>query len=941
VLQLITLGGLSLRREDPASAEVSTQPRRLALLALIGAAGERGVTREKVLGLLWPDVEEERARSILSQALYALKRDLGREDLFLDTPELRLNPAALSCDRGAFLAAVAGGRLEEAVGLYAGPFLDGVYVKGAGEFERWVEDERGTLARKYTDALEQLARAADERRDHAAAVKWWRALATHHPLSARYATGYMQALTAAGDRAGALRHARIHAELVNQELGASADHSIRDLEARLRTSAAPRKAPDTTAAEAPLQEPAAAPSPPPPSPARRRRYAWAGLAATAVALVAWVVLHRAAPHQPVIAVGEIRDYTGARSGQGDSLAPPLADLLATNLARTPGLRVVSGERMLELNATRPGGPLAAARSAGADQVVDGALYRRDDGSLRLDLRRVDLTTGQVRDAFTVQAGDLFTLVDAGTTQLVAQFGLARPEGSVTTVTTHSLAALRLYDQGLANLYRGDGRAAHQLFLAALSEDSTFAMAAYFAGMSAFPDRDLAFRYLDEARRLGPHASDRERLLIELGWGRAKDDPSQLAVAETLTTRYPNEPRAFIGLGDSRTWLLADFPGAVAAFRRAIELDPGGFTATAPRCLACEATSGMAMAYTMADSLETAERVARKWIRENPKAPGAWGLLAATLGYAGRFDEARAADSVVARLDPAHYDGGRVRNWLIPAGRFAEAETVFAGRARDGAFDVRTEALWMLAVLRREQGRPDTALQVIAQLRRLTDAIQPGPHPSYEVGLLQAQALLEAGHPRAAAALFDTVSVTHDTTVSLAARHWTWAQGLRTNALMAAGDTAAVHRLADELRRRGARSGYARDRRLYHHALGLLARARGEPLTAASEFRQAIFSPTIGYTRTNLELGRALLALRQYDEAARVLRAGLRGPVDGPNLYVTRTELHAALGRAFELAGQRDSARAHYRFALAAWNAPEPIYQAARDSVAAGLARLGG
>jgi DNA-binding SARP family transcriptional activator len=171
-LHLITLGGLSLRREDPVSAEASTQPRRLALLALIGAAGERGITREKVLGLLWPDVEEERGRGILSQALYALKRDLGREDLFLDTPELRLNPAALACDRGAFLAAVAGGRLEEAVALYAGPFLDGVYVKEAGEFERWVEDERGTLARKYADALEQLAGAADGRRDHAAAVKW-------------------------------------------------------------------------------------------------------------------------------------------------------------------------------------------------------------------------------------------------------------------------------------------------------------------------------------------------------------------------------------------------------------------------------------------------------------------------------------------------------------------------------------------------------------------------------------------------------------------------------------------------------------------------------------------------------------------------------------------------------------------------------------------------
>ena len=76
----------------------ATQPRRLAVLALIARAGERGVTREKLRALLWPDADEEAGRRALSQSLYALRRDLGVDELLLGVQDLRLNPDAATCD---------------------------------------------------------------------------------------------------------------------------------------------------------------------------------------------------------------------------------------------------------------------------------------------------------------------------------------------------------------------------------------------------------------------------------------------------------------------------------------------------------------------------------------------------------------------------------------------------------------------------------------------------------------------------------------------------------------------------------------------------------------------------------------------------------------------------------------------------------------------------
>jgi Tol biopolymer transport system component/DNA-binding SARP family transcriptional activator len=241
----------------------AAQPRRLAILALLAAAGEQGLTRDKVLAYLWTDTEEERARRGLNQALYALRQDLGSDEVFLGGHGLRLNPEVVSSDVGEFEQAIDRGRLEDAAAHYTGSFLDGFHLPGAPEFERWAEEERAVLARCYAESLEKLAKRSEAKGDWPDAVGWWRKVAAQDPLNARVALCLMRALVAAGDRAGALQHARVYEALMEQELDAPPDRQVVELAAELRRNAA-------AAAQAPPVPPIEQPQPTlsvPPAPA--------------------------------------------------------------------------------------------------------------------------------------------------------------------------------------------------------------------------------------------------------------------------------------------------------------------------------------------------------------------------------------------------------------------------------------------------------------------------------------------------------------------------------------------------------------------------------------------------------------------------------------------------------------------------------------------------
>ena len=157
MLRLRTFGGLTIEDENGPQAGAIARKRSLALLALVALATEQGLSRDRILAYLWPESDTDRARNNLKQTLFQLRRDLQEEVFARGGGALRLETGAISVDACDFQAALDRGNPTTAVTLYRGPFLDGFYLPGLAEFERWVESERVRLAQAYAGALELLA----------------------------------------------------------------------------------------------------------------------------------------------------------------------------------------------------------------------------------------------------------------------------------------------------------------------------------------------------------------------------------------------------------------------------------------------------------------------------------------------------------------------------------------------------------------------------------------------------------------------------------------------------------------------------------------------------------------------------------------------------------------------------------------------------------------
>jgi len=256
VLRLHSFGEVYISRDggEPLTG-AATQRRSLALLALLATAGDGGLSRDKLIGLLWPDSDPERARHSLTQALYTTRRALHDDELFIVTPAgVRVNPDRFGSDARDLDAALDRGQMEQASSLYTGPFLDGFFVSGAPDFERWSSAQRDRYEQRIGQALEHLASAAEHARNTTVALLWRQRLAAIAPLDSSNTIKLMTAMADGGDRAGAIRYARIHASLLREEMDLDPDPVVEALALRLRASSA---GPENATADVDAAAPAA------------------------------------------------------------------------------------------------------------------------------------------------------------------------------------------------------------------------------------------------------------------------------------------------------------------------------------------------------------------------------------------------------------------------------------------------------------------------------------------------------------------------------------------------------------------------------------------------------------------------------------------------------------------------------------------------------------
>ncbi len=598
MLRLRTLGGLTIEDENGPQAGAIARKRSLALLALVALATEQGLSRDRVLAYLWPESDTDRARNNLKQTLFQLRRDLREEVFVRGGAVLRLETGAISVDACDFQAALDRDNPTTAVTLYRGPFLDGFYLPGLAEFERWVESERVRLAQRYAGALETMAGTAARRGDHHGAADWWWRLAAHDPLSARYAVGLMRSLAQTGDRAAALEHARAYEELVRGEFYSDPDPEVTDLAKQLRgkfarwtASAAPKpEIGNPSAGEAPP----AAPRPPrkspvpavvsPPAPTRIRsrftvilspfaalragsakdllvrRPIGLALAALLLAGAWWWARHREpAPGSPDLVAVFPFSFSGA--GESRYLARGMVDLLSASLDGAGRLRSVPPSAYLARMAGPGGGAVdpkrgrTLARQLGAELYVLGEIVASGNrvliGAAMYDRSRKDVVA---RSSVEGASGEVIELVNRLAANLIAsRYGTPRERLSrVAAAATRSLPAFKAYLAGERAYNEGHDVAAIEAFERALAADSTFALAYY--RLSDAADRagrpELAQTAAERALHFRGRLGERERRLIEAqhAWRRGNGEEAE-RLCRSLVADYSDDVEGWLQLGE--------------------------------------------------------------------------------------------------------------------------------------------------------------------------------------------------------------------------------------------------------------------------------------------------------------------------------------------------------------------------------------------------------
>jgi len=232
--RLRVLGGFALTDPPDCCRRRLSQQRAEAVLAVLAVAGDLGCSRDRLVGLLWPETTETLARHSLRDELYLIRQATEPSSLFAVGETLRINGDAISSDVQDFQRALTSKAWTEAVAAYGGPLLAGFHLDGAPEFERWVEQERARLFRQCKWAIERLAEEAERGAKWHKAAQWWGRATELDPYDTRSVVRRVRALAQSGDRANALREAEEHARFIEAEMDLKPDSAFAEELARIR-----------------------------------------------------------------------------------------------------------------------------------------------------------------------------------------------------------------------------------------------------------------------------------------------------------------------------------------------------------------------------------------------------------------------------------------------------------------------------------------------------------------------------------------------------------------------------------------------------------------------------------------------------------------------------------------------------------------------------------
>jgi len=212
LLEIRLLGNYEVR-QDGQIVDIQSRPARLLLAYLLLPAGKRQ-PREKLAGILWPESDENNARSNLRQALWRLRKGIGDEYVLADNYSVFFDTSAPYWLDIAALESGSDHDLPDALSAYRGELLPGYY-------EDWIFLERERLAATFERKMQQWLNRLAGQGAWTAVIEWaeqWIAFgAIPEPayralMEAHAAQGDLARMAAAYDRCVAALHSEIGVE---------------------------------------------------------------------------------------------------------------------------------------------------------------------------------------------------------------------------------------------------------------------------------------------------------------------------------------------------------------------------------------------------------------------------------------------------------------------------------------------------------------------------------------------------------------------------------------------------------------------------------------------------------------------------------------------------------------------------------------------------------
>jgi tetratricopeptide (TPR) repeat protein/predicted Ser/Thr protein kinase len=476
----------------------------------------------------------------------------------------------------------------------------------------------------------------------------------------------------------------------------------------------------------------------------RRWHLWQRAAAVAsvvaLAAIVSILVLRFWPSAPdstkySLAVMDFRDLATPDSL---TVSVGLTELVSTGLTQADLIRVVSSERLHDLQRRLFGTPRGAIEDSQTLEIarkVEATLFLvatigQTGASRFVNWRLVDAHNGENVGGGTAEGITLAGMADQIIAKAIPRIAhacgvkAASATTKVESITTESLRAYQHYIAGLlaSEEFRSDDAIAE--FEKAVAEDSTFALAylelynaySYVLAPGAYRKREAC---MEEALRFESKLGIKDQMRLE-AWHqrRAKN---QIAALRAMHERWPDDRQTLRDLAMAM-WRWWDFGESLTLFEEGLRLYPDDPVFGGPSYLYALVCMGR---------MEDALRATRLLVRKHPKDPNSWDELGQRYLALGLPDSAEAVFHRAVELDPrwnpenfsyCSYQRGDVKGAIAIVERILEQDDL--GAHRRWGLIVLSPFNTCLASLYIEEGRYQKARDLIREYTVMPDMDMP-------------------------------------------------------------------------------------------------------------------------------------------------------------------------------------------------------------------------